>query len=192
MAVLFYAGHGIEVGGINYLIPVDARLATDYDVKDETLELDRVLEAMAPAKRLRLVILDACRENPFVKGMKRTVAGRDVGRGLGRFEPPVGNTLIAFATKPNAIALDGKGPNSPFTAALVKHLATLGTTCALPWATCATTCSPAPAASRSRIWRARSAAASSRLSAAHPSPLPRSRSRCSRMRQPQRPASAAR
>jgi uncharacterized caspase-like protein len=126
VAVLFYAGHGIEVGGTNYLIPVDARLATDYDVKDETVELDRVLEAMAPAKRLRLVLLDACRENPFVKGMKRTVAGRDVGRGLSRFEPPVGNTLIAFATKPNAIALDGKGPNSPFTAALVKHLGTPG------------------------------------------------------------------
>src|SRR5262245_48053278 len=122
MAVLFYAGHGIEVGGTNYLIPVDARLATDYDVKDETVELDRVLEAMEPAKRLRLVILDACRENPFVKSMKRTVASRSVGRGLGRVEPATSDTLIAYATRANTIAEDGKGPNSPYTAALIKHL----------------------------------------------------------------------
>jgi uncharacterized caspase-like protein len=98
MAVLFYAGHGIEVGGTNYLIPVDARLVSDYAVEDETVALDRVLQAMEPAKRLRLVILDACRENPFLKSMKRTVAGRSVGRGLGRVDPSTGNTLIAFAT----------------------------------------------------------------------------------------------
>ena len=122
VAVLFYAGHGIEVGQVNYLIPVDARLVTDFDVEDETVPLDRVLQAMEPAKRLRLVILDACRENPFSKSMKRTVAARSVGRGLGRVEPSISNALIAFATKPNAIAEDGKGPNSPFTAALIKHL----------------------------------------------------------------------
>jgi uncharacterized caspase-like protein len=126
VAVLFYAGHGFEVGQVNYLIPVDARLVTDYDVEDEAVPLDRVLQAMEPAKRLRLVILDACRENPFAKSMKRTVAARSVGRGLGRVEPSVSNTLIAYATKPNAIAEDGNGPNSPFTAALVKHLLTPG------------------------------------------------------------------
>ena len=126
VAVVFYAGHGIEVGQANYLIPVDARLVTDYDVEDEAVPLDRVLQAMEPAKRLRVVILDACRENPFAKSIKRTVAGRSVGRGLGRIEPSAANTLIAFATKPNAIAEDGKGPNSPFTAALVKHLITPG------------------------------------------------------------------
>jgi hypothetical protein len=81
---------------------------------------------MEPAKRLRLVLLDACRENPFLKSMKRTVAARSLGRGLGRIEPSTTNTLIAYATKPNAIAADGKGPNSPFTAALVKHLLTPG------------------------------------------------------------------
>jgi caspase domain-containing protein len=122
VAVVFYAGHGIEVGQVNYLIPVDARLVTDFDVEDEGVPLDRVLQAMEPAKRLRLVILDACRENPFIRSMKRTMATRSVGRGLGRIEPSTTNTLIAFATKPNAIAEDGKGPNSPFTAALVKHL----------------------------------------------------------------------
>jgi hypothetical protein len=126
MVALFYAGHGIEVGQANYLIPVDARLATDFDVEDETLSLERALQAMAPAKRLRLVILDACRENPFIGGMKRTVAARGVGSGLARVEPTGPNTLIAFATKPNAIASDGTGPNSPFTAALLKHLLTPG------------------------------------------------------------------
>jgi hypothetical protein len=126
VAVLYYAGHGIEVGQANYLIPVDARLATDFDVEDETVPLDRVLQALAPARRLRLVLLDACRENPFLKSMRRTVATRSVGRGLGRVEPASANTLIAFATKPNAVAEDGKGPNSPFTAALVKHLLTPG------------------------------------------------------------------
>ena len=126
VAVLYYAGHGIEVGQTNYLIPVDARLATDFDVEDETVPLDRVLQAMEPVKRLRLVILDACRENPFLKSMKRTVATRSVGRGLSRVEPTTANTLIAFATKPNAVAEDGTGPNSPFTAGLVKHLLTPG------------------------------------------------------------------
>ena len=126
VAVLYYAGHGIEVGQTNYLIPVDARLVTDFDVEDETVPLNRVLQAMEPAKRLRLVILDACRENPFVKSMKRTVATRSVGRGLGRVEPASADALIAFATKPDAVTEDGKGPNSPFTAALVKHLLTPG------------------------------------------------------------------
>jgi uncharacterized caspase-like protein len=126
LAVVFYAGHGIEVSQANYLIPVDARLVTDFDIEDETVPLERVLQAMEPAKRLRLVLLDACRENPFLKSMKRRVAARSVGRGLGRVEPPTTNTLIAYATKPNAIAEDGKGPNSPFTAALVKHLLTPG------------------------------------------------------------------
>src|SRR5262249_40290099 len=79
IAVLYYAGHGIEVGQTNYLVPVDARLVTDYDVEDEAISLDRVLQAMEPAKRLRLVILDACRDNPFVNSMKRTVAARSIG-----------------------------------------------------------------------------------------------------------------
>src|SRR5262249_55731697 len=72
VAVVFYAGHGIEMGGTNYLIPVDARLVTDYAVQDETVALERVLDAMEGARRLRLVLLDACRENPFVTSMKRT------------------------------------------------------------------------------------------------------------------------
>jgi uncharacterized caspase-like protein len=126
VAVVFYAGHGIEASQANYLIPVDARLVTDFDIEDETVSLERVLQAMEPAKRLRLVLLDACRENPFLKSMKRRVAARSVARGLGRIEPSATNTLIAYATRPNAIAEDGNGPNSPFTTALVKHLLTPG------------------------------------------------------------------
>src|SRR5262245_23931431 len=126
MAVVFYAGHGIEVDRVNYLIPVDARLNSDLAVKDETVSLDRLLELMEPARRLRVVILDACRENPFVKSMRLTAATRSVTRGLGRVEAGGANTLIAFATEPNAVAEDGTARNSPFTAALVKHLTTPG------------------------------------------------------------------
>ena len=76
IAVVYYAGHGIEIDGSNYLIPTDAKLERDTDVYDEALSLDRVLVAVEPAKQLRLVILDACRDNPFAKTMKRTVASR--------------------------------------------------------------------------------------------------------------------
>ena len=97
---LYYVG---SKGQANYLIPVDVRLATDFDVEDETVPLDRVLQALAPARRLRLVLLDACRENPLLKSMQRTAATRSVGRGLGRVEPATANTLIAFATNPISV-----------------------------------------------------------------------------------------
>jgi Caspase domain len=126
VAVVFYAGHGIEVDGINYLIPIDAALERDIDVYDEAFSLDRVLVTIEPAKRLRLVILDACRDNPFTKTMKRTVATRAAGRGLTRVEPMGPNTLIAFAAKAGSTASDGDDTGSPFTAALVKHIATPG------------------------------------------------------------------
>ncbi len=87
IAVIYYAGHGFEVNGINYLVPVDASLRRDIDVEDETVSLDRLLQVLEPAKRLRLVILDACRDNPFAKSMARTMASRSVGRGLARVEP---------------------------------------------------------------------------------------------------------
>src|SRR2546430_16805016 len=87
IAVVYYAGHGIEVDGANYLIPVDARLERDTDIYDEGLSLDRVLVAIEPAKQLRLVILDACRDNPFARTMKRTVASRAIGQGLAKVEP---------------------------------------------------------------------------------------------------------
>jgi hypothetical protein len=125
VAVIYFAGHGIEVDGTNYLIPVDAVLERDTDVYDETFALDRVLIAVEPAKRLRLVILDACRDNPFSKKMKRTSASRSIERGLARIEPSGSNTMIAFAAKAGSTAMDGD-KNSPFAAALVKYIAKPG------------------------------------------------------------------
>jgi uncharacterized caspase-like protein len=126
IAVVYYAGHGIEVDGANYLIPVDAKLERDTDVYDEALSLERVLIAIEPAKKLRLVILDACRDNPFSKRMKRTVASRAIGQGLAKVEPSSPNVLIAYSAKAGSTAADGDGKNSPFTIALANHLATPG------------------------------------------------------------------
>src|SRR5262245_31005364 len=126
VAVVYYAGHGIEIDGTNYLIPVDAVLDRDADIYDEALSLDRVLVSVEPAKQLRLVILDACRDNPFARSMKRTMASRAIGRGLAKIEPTSPNTLIAFASKAGSTASDGDGSNSPFTTALVKHVAKPG------------------------------------------------------------------
>nr|WP_256468890.1 caspase family protein [Bradyrhizobium sp. 76] len=126
VAVIYYAGHGIELDGTNYLIPTDAALETDSDVLDETVALDRALFAVEPAKQLRLIILDACRDNPFSKTMKRTVAARAIGRGLAKVEPSSPNTMIAFAAKAGSTASDGDSKNSPFAAALVERLPTPG------------------------------------------------------------------
>src|SRR6476620_2096679 len=122
VAVIYYAGHGIELDGTNYLIPVDATLETDTDVLDETFPLDRVLFTVEPARQLRLVILDACRDNPFAKTMKRTIGSRAIGRGLAKVEPSSPNTMIAFAAKAGSTASDGDSKNSPFAAAIVNHL----------------------------------------------------------------------
>jgi uncharacterized caspase-like protein len=126
IAVIYYAGHGIEVDGTNYLIPVDARLERDTDIYDEAFSLDRILVAVEPAKQLRLVILDACRDNPFARAMKRSIASRSVGRGLAKIEPMSPNTLIAYSAKAGSTAQDGDGKNSPFTIALSQHLTTPG------------------------------------------------------------------
>lgn len=126
VAVIYFAGHGIELDGNNYLIPTDAILQTDAEVLDETVPLDRVLVAIEPAKQLRLVILDACRDNPFAQTMKRTLASRGIGRGLAKVEPNNPNTVIAFAAKAGSTASDGDARNSPFAVALVNHLATPG------------------------------------------------------------------
>jgi hypothetical protein len=122
MAIVYFAGHGVEIEGINYVIPVDAALERDIDAFDEAIPLDRILTVIEPAKQLRLVILDACRDNPFNKTMKRTIGSRAIGRGLAKVEPESPNTLVAFAAKAGSTASDGDSKNSPFTAALVKHL----------------------------------------------------------------------
>jgi Caspase domain len=126
VAVVYYAGHGIELEGTNYLIPTDATLERDTDVYDEAFSLDRVLLAIEPARQLRLVIVDACRNNPFAEKMKRTVGSRAISRGLARIEPATSNTLVAFAAKAGSTASDGNSKNSPYATALVKYIATPG------------------------------------------------------------------
>ena len=123
IALIYYAGHGIEVGGTNYMIPVDARLANADDVEFEAVPLNTVLHAANRAGKLKLVILDACRNNPFpVKSSKRAV-----GRGLARVDPPGSDTLVAYAAKGGTVAADSNGAgHSPYAAALIKHIATPG------------------------------------------------------------------
>jgi len=126
MAVVFYAGHGIEVDGTNFLIPTDAKLERDIDVEDEAISLDRLMKMVEPARKLRLVILDACRDNPFIKTMKRTMTSRSIGRGLAKVEPTMSDMLVAFAAKAGSTAADGEGTHSPFTTALLQHIALPG------------------------------------------------------------------
>jgi hypothetical protein len=128
IAVVYYAGHGLEIGGINYLIPVDARLASDRDADDEAIPLERLVSSADGARRLRLIILDACRDNPFVATMRRErkIANRAVTAGLGKVEPTSTDTLIAYAAKAGSTADDGDGLHSPFTAAVLKNLTVPG------------------------------------------------------------------
>jgi len=121
IAVVYYAGHGIEVDNQNYLVPTDAVLQSDGEVEYESIPLDLVLRTVESARQLRLVIIDACRDNPFAAKMKRQGASRSIGRGLARVEP-TGNTLVAFAAKEGTTAADGDGRNSPFATALLNHI----------------------------------------------------------------------
>jgi uncharacterized caspase-like protein len=121
-AVVYFAGHGMEVGGTNYLIPVDAKLLSDRDIDFEAVSLKQVMHEIDGAHSLRVVILDACRNNPFETTMKRTNGeGRDVARGLARIEPGRG-TVVFYSAKEGTIAADGDGTDSPFAAALARHL----------------------------------------------------------------------
>lgn len=127
VALFFFAGHGLQMGlrdrAENFLVPVDAQLADARRLEDETIRLSRVLELMESA-RARVVILDACRDNPLIAAMANAGGTRSVGRGLAPIEGAAQGTLIAFSTAPGAIAADGRGNNSPFTEALLRHLPT--------------------------------------------------------------------
>jgi len=122
-AVVYYSGHGIEYRGTNYIIPVDARLLMDRDIDLEAIDVGKVMNIVDGAKRLRLIILDACRNNPFLDQMKRTIASRAITRGLAPVEPDAGS-LIVYAAKHGETALDGDGKNSPFAAALLNRIQT--------------------------------------------------------------------
>lgn len=121
-AVIYYAGHGMEIGGINYMIPVDAKLATDRDIEFEAIDLNKVLTSVDSAAKLKLVVLDACRDNPFVNQMKRSVGSRSIGRGLGQVDS--GGTMVVYAAKHGQTASDGDGRHSPFMTSLLKRIQT--------------------------------------------------------------------
>jgi peptidoglycan hydrolase-like protein with peptidoglycan-binding domain len=129
VAVFFYAGHGIAIGGTNYLLPVDADIKSEMDVKlGAAINIDLTLDQTMSDAKVKLVFLDACRDNPFAAKIKSNSATRSVSVQTGLAEMKSGEgTLIAFATGPGQTALDGKeGTNSPFTRALIAHIATPG------------------------------------------------------------------
>lgn len=121
MALVYFAGHGIEIDKTNYLIPVNAELKSDRDVEFEAISLDAVLRSVAASGGLRIVLVDACRNNPFSQNMSRTIASRSLGRGLARVDP-VGGVLVGYAAREGTIALDGDGRNSPYARALLRHI----------------------------------------------------------------------
>ena len=128
VALLFYAGHGIQVGDRNYLVPIDAQLADETDLHFEATDLDLVLDVMGREPRVNLVFLDACRDNPFAQTLARSMGSTrstSIGRGLAVVDATAGS-FIAYATDPHQVALDGNGNHSPFTAALLSHLETPG------------------------------------------------------------------
>jgi len=123
LAVVYYAGHGIEIGGVNFLVPVDANLVDERDANIELFQVDDILSQISGAKRMKMLVLDACRNNPFITKMKRENSGRNVGRGLANIEVSDADTLIAYAAAAGEVTPDGEaGLNSPFTSAFVSAL----------------------------------------------------------------------
>ena len=121
ISLLFYAGHGLQANGKNYLVPIDAKLAAATDLPFETVDVDQVLAGLDDEARANVVILDACRDNPLARNLTAKSRSASASSGLAAVSTGTG-TLIAYATAPGATALDGTGANSPFTTALVKHL----------------------------------------------------------------------
>lgn len=123
VAMVFYAGHGVQVDGRNYLVPIDAHPPQQtQDLRYEFVDVAAVTDELAGARRLRIVVLDACRDNPIASGLSRSL-GRSLGSSRGLAAPAdMDNTLIAYATAADATAADGDGAHSPFTAALLDHI----------------------------------------------------------------------
>jgi len=128
-AAIYFAGHGMEVSGSNYMLPIDVQITDENSISTQTVNIEYLLNAVEVAKKLRLLILDACRNNPYAQRVRVASASRDVGgigassigSGLARVEPQPG-TLIVYSAKAGAIALDGDGKNSPFAEALVRRV----------------------------------------------------------------------
>lgn len=123
IALVYYAGHGIEIGGENYLVPVDARLEDERDAELEMINLDQVLYQISGAGQMKMVVLDACRNNPFVAKVRSRSGSRSIGQGLGDIQTAEADTLIAYAAAAGAVTPDGQpGSNSPFTAAFLEAM----------------------------------------------------------------------
>jgi TPR repeat protein len=125
VALFFYAGHGIQVAGENYLVPSDAHLQEESDISAELIAVKSLLQQMDGSAKTRIILLDACRDNPFALTLAGAMGNRavEIGQGLARVDAGPG-TLIAYATEPGNVALDGTDGNSPFTKALLTHIST--------------------------------------------------------------------
>jgi Caspase domain len=123
LAVFFYAGHGVAIGGQNFLVPTDARLGSEGDADFEALPLSLVLRQMEREAKVSIVLLDACRDNPLARNLARQMGTRSstVGQGLAEVKTGVG-TLIGFSTQPGNVATDGAGRNSPYAEALLRNI----------------------------------------------------------------------
>ena len=128
VALFYYAGHGLQLAGTNFLVPVDAQLVNERDVRFETVDLASIIDLMrgqSQSPRVNLIFLDACRDNPLARSMTRTNQTRALS-GAGLAPITASGMLIAFSTEPGSVSVDGTGENSPFTAALLQHMPTPG------------------------------------------------------------------
>jgi uncharacterized caspase-like protein len=121
VGLFYYAGHGLQVDQRNFLAPVDAQLKSETDLDFEAMQFDLVLKQMVRNARTSIVFLDACRDNPLAANLAQVSRSLDVGRGLARVEAAA-SMMVVYSTEPGKVALDGTGRNSPFTAALLRHI----------------------------------------------------------------------
>jgi TPR repeat protein len=124
IATIYYSGHGVQVAGDNFIVPVDAKLATPYDIEQQTFKVGDIFNYLTAHSRAQVIFLDACRNNPFKTDrywIGDTLKAANVKAGLARVNYGVGS-LIAFSTEPGAVAYDGNGALSPYTTALVRHI----------------------------------------------------------------------
>jgi len=134
IAVIYYAGHGVQIDGRNYLVPVDVRLQAGGNLTETMIDMDTILAGLDDQVRTNILIIDACRNNPMARQTASAAPERSIEAGSGLAAPTAPNsgatlgagTLIAFATAPGQVALDGQGANSPFSAALSHHIGAPG------------------------------------------------------------------
>jgi hypothetical protein len=123
VAMFYYSGHAMQYNGVNYLMPIDAVLTDEADLK-RFVRVDDIVNDLQQAKNLRILVLDSCRDNPLAENLKRsagTTRGASIGRGLSKVEAPRG-TIVSFSTQSGQTAADGSGRNSPYTSAFLKHI----------------------------------------------------------------------